>query len=147
MSKKYKTKNIKTRESYTTKRISQEIDVHQRTVQDWIKQGLTPIENSRPYYFMGYELKRFLEEKLRNRKTKLQADEFYCIKCRKAVKPTNKKIRLVISQKTIGKQGFKSVTLKGNCENCNSKINRFSHSGKIKAIKQVFNVIEIEEAN
>lgn len=147
MSKTYKTKNIKTRESYTTKRIAQEIGVHQRTVQEWIKQGLIPIENSRPYYFMGYELKKFLEGKLGKRKTKLQADEFYCTKCREAVRPTDNDAWLVISQRTIGKQGFKAITIKGICENCNSKINRFSHSGNLEAIKETFNVVDIEEVN
>ncbi len=145
MSKKYILKNIKTRESYTTKRISQEIKVHQRTVQQWLKEGLTPIENSRPYYFMGFEIKRFLEKKLEKRKVELQPDEFYCTKCRDAVRPTDKDVRIIISNKTIGKQGFKAVTIKGICENCNSKINRFSHSGNLELIKQTFNVIEIGE--
>lgn len=146
MSKKnYVLKNIKTRESYTTKRISKEIGVHTRTVQEWVKQGLKPIENSSPYYFMGYELKRFLQEKLKNRKTKLFPDEFYCTKCREAVRPIDKDVWISVSSRTIGNQGFNSLTIKGICENCNSKINRFSHTGKLEEVKQIFNVIEVEE--
>lgn len=146
MSKTYVIKNIKTRESYTTKRISQEIGVHPRTVQEWVKEGLKPIENSSPYYFMGYEIKRFLEEKLKSRKIKLNPDEFYCTKCRKAVRPTDKDVWISVSSRTIGNQGFKATTVKGICENCNSRINRFSHTGRVDEVKRLFNVIEIEEA-
>lgn len=144
--KNYVLKNLKTRESYSTKRISQEIKVHPRTVQSWFKEGLQPIENKKPFLVMGYELKRFLEEKLKGRRTKLNPDEFYCTKCREAVRPTDKDVWISVSCRTIGNQGFKSMTVKGICENCNSKINRFSHTGKLEELKCLFNVIEIEEA-
>lgn len=145
MKKNYNLRLIKTRESYTSKRISQELEVHPRTVQNWFQEGLQPVENKRPFLVMGYELKQFLEKKLATRKTSLLPYEFYCTKCRKAVKPTNNNVQLVISERTIGNQGFRAMTVKGICENCNSKINRFSHTGKLEEIKQKFNVIETGE--
>jgi len=147
MAKNYLLKNIKTRESYTTKRISQDVNVHPRTVQEWYKEGLQPIENQRPYLVMGYEIKRFLEKKLQKHKCKLQPDEFYCTKCREAVRPTDNDVWIEISSRTIGNQGYKALTVKGVCENCNSRINRFSHAGKLKEIQEMFNVIEIGEQN
>ena len=145
MSKLYNLRLIKTRESYTTKRIAQELGVHSRTVQEWYKKGLQPIENKLPYRTMGYEIKRFLEKELQKHKHKLQSDEFYCTKCRQAVKSTDNDVWIEISKRTIGKNSFKSMTIKGICENCNCKINRFSHTGKIEEVKQTFNVIEIME--
>ncbi|MFH0702698.1 MAG: hypothetical protein V2B14_04070 [bacterium] len=145
MAKTYNLRLIKTRESYSTKRISQELGVHARTVQEWYKEGLNPIENTRPYLVMGYELKQFLEKKIQRRKTKLQPDEFYCTKCREAVRPTDNDVWVEISERTIGNQGFKAMTVKGVCENCNSRINRFSHTEKFDEVKQIFDVIEIME--
>lgn len=103
MSKNYKLRLIKTRESYTSKRISQELNVHQRTVQEWFKTGLKPIENKKPYLVMGYELKNFLEQKQENKKCKLKPDEFYCTKCREGVKSKGNDVQLEISTHTIGK--------------------------------------------
>lgn len=145
MSKQYNLRLIKTRESYSTKRISQELGVHDRTVQEWYKEGLKPIEKKSPYLVMGYELKRFLEERQQKRKCKLQPDEFYCTKCRHAVKSTANDVRLAILQQTIGKKSFKAIIIKGICEKCNLRINRFSHTGKLKEVKQTFNVVEIGE--
>lgn len=145
MSKNYLLKNIMTRESYTSKRIAQDLGVHPRTVQGWFQEGLQPIENKKPFLVMGYELKRFLEQKLKKRKTSLQPEEFYCTKCREAVRPTDNDVWIEISERTIGNQGFRAMTVKGICENCNSKINRFSHTGKLEEVKQTFNAIEIGE--
>lgn len=85
MSKTYKLKVIKTRESYTTKRISEELNVHPRTIQYWYKEGLKTLDNKKPFLVMGYELKAFLEKKQKERKCTLKPDEFYCTKCRRAV--------------------------------------------------------------
>ena len=147
MSKIYNLRLIKTRESYSTKRISQELGVHPRTVQEWYKEGLLPIENKPPYRTMGYVIKKFLEKKLQKHKCQLQPEEFYCTKCRHAVRSTDNDVWIEISKRTIGRNGFKAMTMKGICENCNSRINRFSHTGKIEEIKQTFNVVEIGEQN
>ena len=145
MAKIYNLRLIKTRESYSTKRISQEIEVHPRTIQEWYKEGLQPIENKRPYLVMGYEIKRFLEKKLQKHKCKLKPYEFYCTKCRHAVRSINNDVWIEISKRTIGKNGFKAMTIKGICENCNSRINRFSHTGNLEEVKKLFDVVEIQE--
>ena len=137
MSKIYNLRLIKTRESYSTKRISQELGVHPRTVQEWYKEGLLPIENKPPYRTMGYVIKKFLEKKLQKHKCQLQPEEFYCTKCRHAVRSTDNDVWIEISKRTIGISRVISWIF----------INRFSHTGKIEEIKQTFNVVEIGEQN
>ena len=148
MAKNFNLRLIKTRESYPTKKLAGELGVHPRTIQEWVKEGLKPVGNEKPYLFMGYEVVEFLEKRIKNRKCKLEKDEFYCTKCRKAVRSTDNDVWIDVSGHTIGKNGFKSMIIKGVCDLCNSRINRFSHTGKLEEVKKIFDVIEIgEKAN
>jgi uncharacterized protein YjcR len=145
MSKNLNLRLIKQRESYLLKQISELLNVHMRTVQAWKQEGLPTINDEKPFLVMGYDLKEFLSKKIKNRKTKLQANQFYCTKCRKAARSTNNEVWIEVSEKTIGKQGFKSFVIKGICEVCNSKLNRFSHEGKLEEIKNIYDVVNLEE--
>lgn len=142
MSKNHNLHLIKERESYFFKEISELLKVHMRTVQAWKQEGLPTINEEKPYLVMGYDLKEFLSKKFARRKVKLQHDEFYCTKCRKAVKSFNNQVNLQTSGKSIGKQGFKELVIKGACKHCNSRINRFSHSGRLEEIKTNFDVTD-----
>lgn len=142
MPKMFNTKKIKTRESYLTKGICELLGVHPRTVQAWIKEGLKTINEQKPFLIMGYDLKEFLDEKNTKRKHRLEKNEFYCTKCRHGVRSTDNDVWLEISDYTIGKEGFNALIIKGVCENCGSRLNRFSHTGKLDEIKQAFNVVE-----
>lgn len=145
MKKNYNLRLIKNRESYLFRQICEFLNIHPRTVQAWKQQGLPIINNEKPYLVMGYDLKEFLSKKQKDRKCKLQANEFYCTKCREAVRSTDNDVWIEVSEKTIGKQGFKEFVIKGICEFCNSKLNRFSHEGKLGQIKDTFNVVNLGE--
>jgi len=147
MSKKLKLKLIKTRESYTTRKLSEVLGVHIRTVQEWRKQGLMPIENTIPLLFMGFEIKKFLEQKLKTKRIKLQDDQFYCVKCRKAVSSKDNKVQIINTGKVIGKNNLKELIVKGTCVNCNCILNRFSHEEKLKALQSAFIITNMEDLN
>jgi hypothetical protein len=146
MAKKYKTKLIKTRDSYTSKQISELFNVHLKTVQFWVKEGL-PVISNKPILIMGYELKLFLDNKQQNRKCKLESDQFYCTKCRKAVRSTDNDVWLELTGKTIGKNNYQEIVIKGVCDECLSRVNRFSHFGRIEEIQTNFDVINLEVLN
>src|ERR1035437_1615964 len=112
MAKLYNLRSIKLRESYTLKQIAELLKVHFRTVQAWEQEGLKTINNEKPYLVMGFELKEFLSKKLKDRKTKLHPNEFYCTKCRESVRSTDNDVWIEVSEKTIGKQGFKGIVIK-----------------------------------
>ena len=145
MAKRYKTRLIKRRESYSFKQICELFGVHERTVQGWKQEGLKIINDSKPHLVPGADLKEFLMKKQANRKTKLQSNEFYCTKCRQAVRSTDNEVFLVLSGKTIGKDQMKEIVIKGACEYCNTRINRFSHEGKLQEIKENFDVVNLDE--
>lgn len=144
MAKKYNTRLIKIRESYNSKQASELLNTHIKTVQRWVQQGL-PVITNKPILIMGYDLKMFLDKKQQDRKCKLEPSEFYCTKCRKAVKSVNNEVRLDLTGKTIGKKTHRELVIKGVCSNCATKINRFSHEGKLQEIQKTFNVTNIEE--
>ena len=143
MAKTYNLRSIKHRESYTFKQIGDLLKIHFRTAQGWKQEGLKIISQEKPYLVMGYDLKEFLSKKLQNRQIKLQPNEFYCMKCKKGVRSAGNKIWIELSGKTIGNQNFKELTIKGICEFCDSKINKFSHEGKLEEIKKTFNTVNL----
>lgn len=142
MKRNYKIKLIKHRHSYTFEEISNVLNIHPRTIQTWKKEGLNVIDSTKPYLVMGYDLKEFLNKKLQSRKIKLESNQFYCTKCRNAVSSKLNQVKLKITGKTIGKDAHQETVITGKCETCGTKLNRFSHSGKIDEIKQNFIVVD-----
>lgn len=140
MAKKIKLKNLKSRQSYTARQLAEVLDVHIRTVQTWKKEGLKPIENTLPLLFMGFEVKDFIQQRQSDKKIKLAKNQFYCVKCRKAVKSKENRIEVIKTQKLIGKDLLSELILRGECEICGCKLNRFSHVGKLNEIKQKFTI-------
>ncbi len=140
MSKKIKLKNLKSRQSYTTRQLAQVLDVHIRTVQMWKSEGLKPIENTVPLLFMGFEVKDFIQQRQKDKKIKLTKNQFYCVKCKKAVMSKENGIEIIRTQKLIGKDLLAELILRGECEFCGCKLNRFSHVGKLDEIKQTFTI-------
>ena len=142
MKKNYKIKLIKRRHSYIYEQIQELFGVTERTVSTRKKEGLKVYSDSKPYLVMGYDLIEFLKKKLQSRRMKLNSNEFFCAKCRHGVRSTDNNVWFQLTGKTIGNYGFKEIVIKGICEFCNSKLNRFSHSGKLEEIKNNFNVID-----
>ena len=100
------------------------------------------IDSTKPYLVMGYDLKEFLSKKLQSRKIKLEQNQFYCTKCRRAVSSELNQVVLKITGKTIGKYAYQESVITGKCETCGTKLNRFSHSGKLDEITRNFDVID-----
>lgn len=123
---KYNINLIKARKSYTPQEIAELFGISKRTCFRWLKKGLEPMElNTNPLLIMGYDLIDFLQTKQKQRKIKLQANEYYCLKCRMAVKAkigTEKKVKAGHKIGRQNKEQYKKIAL---CEHCQTKINRF----------------------
>lgn len=145
MAKKYNTRIIKMNYGYSLQQIAHLYGIGIRTVRYWIKEGLIRVEGIYPYIVKGSELKRFLDNKQKSRKTKLLEGEFYCVKCQQARKSLNNVVSLKYSGKTIGR-GIKDFTIQGLCEVCGCKLNRFSNENKLPEVKQLFEIAKIQEA-
>lgn len=143
MSRTYPLRLIKERESYSFRDVSKLLAVHIRTVQKWKKEGLKTI--GKPSLVMGFELKRFLNIRRLERKCQLKENEFYCTKCKKAVKSLENKVQLKSTNRTIGKAHQKECLIRGICETCGTPVNRLSHEGKLLEIQISFQIIDKTE--
>jgi transposase len=123
----YNTRLIHKRRTYTTKEIAGLFGMHVNSVLKWIrKDNLTPITGSgSPYLIYGEELHSFLTKKKQKHKCKLQADEFYCFKCKCARKGIPADTSIVKTEIRIGNKGKCKAYKISKCEVCVTKLFRF----------------------
>ena len=125
MPKRYKTKPIKRRRSYTLDEIAKLLGISKRTCFRWTEEGLEVIEaDAKPLLVMGYEIRRFLEEKQIKNKAPMQKDEYYCLHCKKPSKAKLGSEQTNPTGKKIGKDNREQMMRTGLCEVCNGKIYR-----------------------
>ena len=115
----FNTNFIKNTLNYSTNDIAELYRIHKRTVQEWYKQGLTRIDDRKPYLVLGAHLKEFLENRQKKRKTKCRIDEFFCCKCKSPRKAWENLVDLKILN-------HKNLLIMGLCDICNTKINKIS---------------------
>ncbi len=143
MTKKKKNYNInliKQTLSYSVIEIAELFNLHKRTVQAWLQEGLPKIDNKRPFLVKGLELKEFISHRKRKRKKKCNQDELYCCKCQEARQSRNNLVSIKILNE-------KSGLIQGICNQCNTKINKLFASKNLEIIKEIFVVQRIDNKN
>lgn len=112
---------LKSYRLYSTKELAEEVGVHPRTVQQWQKEGLSPIDpNSKPYVYRGCDAKAFLIDRRQARKQKLNTGEFFCTKCRKPVRSRTDDIHW----EPLGSGN--RLIVRGKCAHCGVSVNLFA---------------------
>jgi len=123
--------------------ITQIFKIHQRTVQNWHRQGLKVIdEETKPFLVMGEEICRFLKESAQKRRQPLKAGEFFCPKCKCPRKSLPENLSAETTTKQLGKDS-KQVFIKGVCEVCSQPLLLFSSQKKLEELKDggaLFNI-------
>ena len=134
MTRRISIKKVKKRKLYTIKEAASDIGVCSKTVYRMIKDGLPVLEkNSNPIHFLGKDLLEFIKNKNSRFSIKLNDDEFFCFRCKIAVKSKPKEFQIFFTQKKWGKNFFQ-VKMVGICPKCNKGINKFSTDQKIKTL-------------
>ena len=59
---------IKLHRTYSIEEAARVLGVHKNSVRGWRKQGLAPIDSSRPVLFLGDDIRVFLEQRRVSRK-------------------------------------------------------------------------------
>lgn len=128
MARRFNTKFIRKRRTYITKEIAALFGMNTRSVQQWIaKGGLSPIEgSSNPYLIYGETLYAFLTIKKQKHKCPLQADEFYCFKCKCGRNGIPSETTITKTEIRMGNKDKFKETRESKCEVCGIKIFRFS---------------------
>lgn len=137
MRKTYNLKKLANKRSYSSDELSETLNVHLQTIRDWRRSGMKPLPDSKsPYLFLGSEVKRFLHQEWQKQRVKLQADEFYCVACHKAVKPELSSIKLIEREKILG-GGKQATVITSYCPICERKVNRFSSQSVLSEVETI----------
>lgn len=126
-------RRIKIHRSYTIAEAAEELGIHKNTMANWLRQGLKVIDGQRPILIHGAELRRFLSERRRERKSSCKSDEFWCLRCRAPRKPYGGLVDLIA---TPGAGG----NLRGLCPECGCLMHRRASEAKLATVGAYFDV-------
>ena len=122
---------IKRRKLYKTKDAAKVLNCCDATIHRMVKNGLPVLDlDSRPFYIMGSDLLAYIKKKNGKFKVQLQPDELFCVNCKKGVKSKPDYFEIKFTQRKMGKSD-RQVLLKGRCENCNTRLNKFSTEKRV----------------
>ena len=117
--------------TYTMAELSSMLTVHVRTVQNWHKDGLAPIEEQeRPMLFEGIEVRDYLKKRQRSRRCRLKPSECYCLRCRIGVSPSWKTVEIEVTNRRVGKAAL-AVIVRSKCSICGATVVRFASTESI----------------
>lgn len=112
--------------------IARKLSVVIKTVQSWHKLGMEPIASGeRPLLFLGSEVRRFVLNRRESRKCKLGPSEFFCPRCRAAVKSIPTSVRAEFTGRGMGVDD-EQVLIKGECTQCDCRLTRFCTRKRFK---------------
>ncbi|MCH7827847.1 MAG: hypothetical protein IIC75_07750 [Bacteroidetes bacterium] len=134
MKKKFTYRKINSCKIYSITEIRNLINVHRRSVQNWVRGGLQ-IKNpgGKPMLIDGADLKKFLKDRIAKQKIKLKYDEFFCMKCKKGMKAKDGTVQFVKKNKFTGQEN-RQWRLLGICERCSGKLSRLSSTNDLKRL-------------
>lgn len=78
---------VKLHRSYSVPELAACLGVHKNTVRHWQRDGLTPIDSSRPMLFQGTIVRTFLSTRNARRKRPCSPGTLYCFRCREPRPP------------------------------------------------------------
>jgi len=118
---------VKVYRTYTVEEIAQLFGKHKNTVRNWLREGLTVIDDRRPALVLGSTLVEFLKKRRGRNKQKLKSGEIYCVRCRDAVRPAGGMADCVQVTDATG-------NLRGICPSCDLLIHRRVSLARIDAV-------------
>lgn len=118
MSSRLNPNHVKIHRSYTVIEVSETLEVHPKTVRNWIKAGLTVIDETRPLLIHGSDLKVFLKHRRKAHLHQCELTEMYCFKCKSAKQPSIEKLSFIAKP-----AGMAQMT--GCCSECGNKMNKY----------------------
>lgn len=133
MAKRLNPNRAKIHRSYTVSESAKLFGVDKRTVRNWIKSGLTVLDDVRPLLILGTDLRLFLKQRKDGKKHNCGEGEMYCLKCRAPRTPDPLTVNFTQPENGIGR-------MFALCSGCSSKVNRFFSWRKIEAVRREFKV-------
>ena len=121
----YNLSKIRGKTAYSTQEVGQLLKVTRKTVFRWFKEGLQLLDSKRtPKLVMGSDLKAFLLAKRELKQIKLKWNEFYCLRCRKAVLAKRGSEHTEKTGKCIGSENREQTMIFALCKECSCSVAR-----------------------
>jgi len=113
---------------YSVEEVSRLFRVHKNTVRNWLRQGLTAIDEQRPIIIPGMELRRFLTDRRTRAKQTCGPGRMYCLPCRAPKVPAGNMAECIQTGESTG-------TLQGICPDCDRMIYRRVNPLKLGTVR------------
>ncbi|MBU1706132.1 hypothetical protein KKG19_05425 [Patescibacteria group bacterium] len=121
----YNLSKIRRKTAYNPQEIGQLLKVNRKTIFRWFKEGLVLLDSSQnPKLVMGCDLKAFIQAKRDVKQVKLNWNEFYCLRCRKAVLGKRGSERTEKTGKSIGSNNRDQEMICAKCKECDGSVAR-----------------------
>lgn len=111
---------------YSTEELALVLGKTKRTIQNWMNQGLAPIDSRRPYLFRGKDVVEFLKKRRASAKRPLGPGELYCFKCRAPKVAKTHSARLETDDTGCS-------WLRGDCADCGCAMHRRVNQDRVAA--------------
>lgn len=121
-------RRIKLNFSYLVHEIAKACRVTRGTVRRWRKEGLVPIEERKPWLFLGIEVRHFLERKRRSRKHPCGPGKIFCMRCHCPKEPLGNEVDYRPRDAVVG-------TLIGLCPDCRCSMYRHINLERLPLVR------------
>ncbi len=123
--------HIKIHRSYTVEEVAKLCSMHKNTVRNWVKNGLTTIDNKRPMLILGHVLVTFIKKRRAKNKQTCKPGELYCVRCRVPRFPVAGMVDCTSVTEKIG-------NLKAICPDCDSIMNQRVSLARIEEFEKIW---------
>jgi hypothetical protein len=118
---------VKLHWSYSVPELAARLGVHKNTVRHWQRQGLVPIDASRPVLFQGAVVRAFLVARNASRKRPCSPGKLYCFHCREPRPPALEMVEYIAVTAVTG-------NLRAICAACGTRMHRRARQASLPAI-------------
>jgi hypothetical protein len=129
---------VKIHRSYTIAELATCCGVHRNTVRHWMKNGLEPLDHSRPLLFHGATVRAFVGGQRASRKRSCPPGTLYCLRCREPRKPALGMVDLLPITEHSG-------NLRALCEVCETILHRRARRADLPRIMPDCTIQIVEE--
>jgi RNase P subunit RPR2 len=116
MTRRHDVRRVKSHLCYSVAETAALFNVREATVRKWVREGLTPIDDRKPYLFSGMSLAAFVAARNKPRQP-LEPGQVYCVACKGPVVPAGKEVIFEVRSETAG-------DLVGTCGQCQHRVFR-----------------------
>ena len=124
---------VKIHRTYTADELAECLGIHVNTVRNWMRDGLEPIDDQRPYLFHGGCVRTFLERQRADAKCPCGPDELFCLRCREPKRPAG------------GMVDYEPMTASGGnllgiCPDCELVMQRRTSEHQLPSLRELLEV-------